>query len=144
MALFDKGHRLLHGLSKLQRTQKHSETSSAEGRDGDFFCCLNILSGVDDAHVIEFFEELFCGFDSKLVVGREVFDFGDEGSDHSADFIIVMVVVPVLEVVLVDDFGLSFVGFDFPIVEVDFFEQLLLVVFKFAHIVVCVIIFISL
>ena len=39
-----------------------------------------------------------------------------------------MVIVSVLEVVLVDDFGFAFIGFNFPVVEVDFLEEFLLVV----------------
>ena len=83
---------------------------------------MDVLAGVDDAHVVEFIEELFGGFDSELVVGREEFDFGDESSDHAADFVVVMVVISVLEVVLVDDFGFAFISFYFPVVEVYFLQ----------------------
>ncbi len=129
MTLLNESHWLFHGLGILKCTQKHGQTSSAEGRDRYFLGGLNIFPGVDDSHVVQFLEQLLSGLDSELIIWGEKLDFRNQWSDHSADFIVMMVVVSVLEMVLVDDFGFAFVGFHFPVVEVDFFEEFLFVVF---------------
>jgi hypothetical protein len=58
-----------------------------------------------------------------------LFDFGDERGDEPADAIIVRVVFSVLKVVAVYDPRFSLVCLYFPVVEVDLFEELLLMEF---------------
>ena len=54
MALFNESDRLFHGLCKLESTEEYGQTSSTEGGDRHFLGGLDILSGVDDSHIVEF------------------------------------------------------------------------------------------
>lgn len=128
MTLLDESNRLLHCLSILQRTQKHSQTSSAKCWHWYFLCRLDVFPWVDNSHVVQFLEQLLSGLDSELIIRGKELNLRNQGSDHSTDFVVMVVIVSVLEVVLVDDFGFAFVGFDFPVVEVDFLEEFLLMV----------------
>ena len=49
------------------------------------------------------------------------------------DFVIVRVIFPVLEMVAVDYSGLSFIALYFPVVEVYFLKELLLMMLKLTH-----------
>ena len=62
-----------------------------------------------------------------------MFDFGDEGGDHSADFVVVGVILPILEMVAMHDPGFSLIGFHFPVVEVYFLEEFFLMVLELPH-----------
>lgn len=81
------------------------------------------------------FKQLFSDLNSKGIIHGEHFDFADDGGDHSAYFIIGMVVLSVLQMVSVHDSGLPVVTLRLPVVEVDLFHKLLLMVLEFSHIV---------
>lgn len=57
----------------------------------------------------------------------------DECSDESYYAVIVRIILSVLQVVAMDNSGLSLVCFYFPIIEVNLFQQFLFMELQFAH-----------
>lgn len=75
MSLLDESHCFLHGLCELECAQKHSQPPPAKGRHGHFLGTLNVLSGIDDAHIVKFLKHLLSRLNSELIIRRQLFKF---------------------------------------------------------------------
>ena len=122
MPLFYESNWLFHGLCKFKTTKHNCQSSPAEGRDRKFLSHLNFILGIDKPHPMKFIKKLFCSFDSKRIIRRELLKFVDECGDQTCNFVVVGVILPILQVVSVHNPSLSLVSLNLPVVEIDFFQ----------------------
>ena len=90
---------------------------------------MDIFPVAYNPHIVEFLEELLGGFNAEGVIRRKLLNLGDERGDISTYFIVVGVVLPVLKVIAMHNPGLPPVCLHLPVVEVDFLEKFLLMMF---------------
>lgn len=128
VALLHEGRRFLHGLCEFEGTKHYCQSPPAEGWHRHFFSHLDVFTAVNNAHVVEFVKQLFCGLNSEQVICGQHFDLADEWGYEAANFIIMRVVLSVLDMIPVHHSRLSPVGLHLPVVEVHFLEEFLLVV----------------
>lgn len=133
VALLNKSDWLFHGLGVFKGTKQNSKSTAAEGWNWYFLRGLDVFPCINDPHVVQFFKQLFSGLDSKFIIRRKLFNFRDEGCDHATDLVIVLVVVSLLQMILMNDFSLSLISLNFPVIKVNFLQEFLLMMLEFSH-----------
>lgn len=122
MTLLHESYCFLHRLGKFQRAQYNCQSAPAEGGDGYLLSCLDVVFGVDESHRLQFLKQLFSSLNTEGVVEWQLLDLANEAGDEATNFIVVGVVLSVLQMVAMHDFGFSLVSLDLPVVEVDLFQ----------------------
>ena len=99
VSLLDVHHSLLDCLRHFKSLHDDWQSSSAKGRDIDLLALSQTLPLGNQAHLVEFFNELLCFGNTVGVALLQGHQLGNYLLDLPNDFVVLLVVVPVLDVV---------------------------------------------
>mmetsp|Transcript_44516 Transcript_44516/g.125944 ORF Transcript_44516/g.125944 Transcript_44516/m.125944 type:complete len:232 (-) Transcript_44516:2-697(-) len=133
VALLDVRGGLLQRLAEFHPDDYVRQPSPAEGRRRDRDAGLQALCVIGQAHGVELLQEDLCHLDALGIRRLQLPQLRDELGDVAGELVVLGVVLPVVDVVLLQDQVLSGVLVGLPVVEVHLLEQLLLMMFELPH-----------
>ena len=133
VALLDVHDCFLDSLGHLESLHDHGQPPPAHGSHVDLLTFLKPLSLLDQAHLMELVDQLLGLGDPVGVALLECHEFGHNLLDLTNDFVVLLIVVSVLNVVPPEHVHLTDITIFFPVQEVGVFQKLLLVILKLSH-----------
>ena len=95
-------------LTHLQAYHDDCKSPSAERRDGELvFDIAHLCIGIENAHVVELAEHLGLHLETNRVIGREQGQPVDKGLEAACEFVVLVVVVALLDMIPAQNLDLA-------------------------------------
>ena len=132
VALLDKLDSISDSLRHLESVEHHWEPPPAHSAHCDLvFQVADLGLGGQDAHVVQLLQQQLLVLVAERVRGGQQRQLVCQTADVTADPVVLVVVLTVLDVVRAHDLGVTVALVLFPVVEIHLFQQFLLMILQF-------------
>ena len=133
VALLDVHDCILNCLRHLHALHKHWESATGERADRDFLTRSKALSGIDDAHFVQFVRQLFSLGHSVVILLAQCLQLSHKLCDLADKLIVLDIILAILHMVASEHGDLPQARILLPLEKVHFLEQFLLVELQLTH-----------